>query len=339
MTTNISVPPASDPTVASPILKGRVVRTQSGFFFVEVDTRIIRCQISGKLKLEAQKAVSKAEAQRADIVALNDYVTLELNEDETGTIIAVEERERVLSRTAPGASVGTAHEEQQIILANTDQVVFVLAASNPTPNPRSLDRLLVMAEKAEIPSITICINKIDLANRDEVAATFKLYEQIGYTVLYLSAKEGLSMDVLRQQLFATPNTVSVLVGPSGVGKSSLLNALKSDLKLEIGEVSEATTKGKHTTRFSQLIRFPAGSYIADTPGIRSVAPWDIEPEELDNYFIEMRPFIEACKFADCSHRHEPGCAIRKAVKQGDVPASRYDSYLRLREELEDQYIN
>lgn len=315
------------------------MRTQSGFFFVEIDHRIIRCQISGKLKRDAQVAVSKAEAQRADIVALNDFVILELNEDETGTIVGVEERLHVLSRAAPGATVGTAHEEQQIILANTDCVVFVLAAINPTPKPRALDRLLVIAEKAEIPSIIICVNKIDLTDQEATQATFGVYETIGYPVVYLSAERGDNLAVLRSLLFQRPETVSVFVGPSGVGKSSLLNALKADLQLDIGEVSQATTKGKHTTRFSQLIKFPEGSYIADTPGIRAVAPWDVEPEELDSYFKEMRPFIAACKFADCSHRHEPGCAVTAAVETGDIPASRYDSYLRLREELEDQFIN
>lgn len=330
-TGDVSVPPS--------ILTGRVVRTQSGFFFVETSRGIITCQISGKMKIDAQRAVSKDESQRSDLVALNDKVVLELQEDNTGIITEVSERRHVLSRVAPGGYAGTSAEEQQIILANTDQVIFVLAATSPTPNPRALDRLLVIAEKAEIPSIAICINKIDLADEAKLRQQFDLYDQIGYPVVYISAKHDQNLDAMRTRLFEDgEGTVSVFVGPSGVGKSSLLNALKVDLELQTGEVSEATTKGKHTTRFSQLIKFPNGSYIADTPGIRSVAPWDIEPDELDTYFIEFEDFIARCKFGDCSHRHEPGCAVIGAVKSGDISNNRYESYLRLREELEDQYI-
>lgn len=321
------------------LLTGRVVRTQSGFFFVETPRGIITCQISGKLKNEAQRAVSKDESQRSDLVALNDMVSLELQSDGSGVITAVSPRRHVLSRTAPGAHLGTSAEEEQIILANTDQVIFVLAAKNPTPKPRALDRLLVMAEKAGIPSIVVCINKIDIANVKQTQATFAMYEQIGYPVVYLSALHGDNLDVLRQRLFDSENEkVSVFVGPSGVGKSSLLNALKTDLDLKIGAVSDATTKGKHTTRFSQLIHFSDGGYVADTPGIRTVAPWDIEPHELDNYFVEFREHIANCKFADCSHQHEPGCAVIAAVEAGEIPATRHDSYIRLREELEEHYI-
>lgn len=334
------VPVESSPSPPTEIVRlhGRVVRTQSGFFFVETEPGIITCQISGKMKIEAQRAISKDESQRSDLVALNDRVALELQDDGTGIIVDVDERRHVLSRVAPGAYVGTSAEEEQIILANTDQVIFVLAAKNPRPNPRTLDRLLIMAEKAEIPSIVICINKIDIADVDTLREKFSPYEQIGYRLITMSALTGENIAYMRSVLFDGDDKVSVFVGPSGVGKSSLLNALKADLTLQTAEVSDATTKGKHTTRFSQLIKFPEGGYVADTPGIRTVAPWDLEPDELDSYFVEFREHIPQCKFADCSHRHEPGCALIAAVEDKVVTAARYDSYLRLREELEEQYI-
>ncbi len=327
-------------TLDSPTaVSGRVVRTQSGFFTVELnDGRLIICQVSGRLKIDAQRAVSKEENQRRDLVALNDLVTVEITAPNQGMIIEVAERQHVLSRVSPGAAAGTSAESEQIILANTDQVVFVLAARKPNPNPRALDRMLVIAEKAEIPSIVICVNKIDLVEQVQMDDIFGLYQHIGYRVLYTSALRGDGIDELRTILTHDDHLVSVFSGPSGVGKSSLLNALQAGLSLETNDVSTSTTKGRHTTRFSQLIKFNDGGYVADTPGIRSVVPWDIEPHELDSYFIEMRPFIQQCKFADCSHRHEPGCAVLAAVEEGQVTAGRHDSYLRLRDELEEQFI-
>ncbi|NDJ86861.1 MAG: ribosome small subunit-dependent GTPase A, partial [Chloroflexi bacterium] len=309
------------PTVP-PTLTGRVIRTQSGFFTVETDHGNFTCQISGKLKNSVQRSVSKDTEQRGDLVALNDLVTIAPYDTNQAAIVDVTPRRNVLSRVAPGASVGTSAESEKIILANTDQVIIVLAARKPSPKPRALDRLLVIAEKAEIPSIVICITKMDLDKKGQVRETFKLYEEIGYPVYYVSAlSEGQpGVDAFRNVLIRDEYQVSVLTGPSGVGKSTLLNALEEGLRLETKSVSDATTKGRHTTRFSQLIKLEAGGYVADTPGIRSIAPWDIEPEELDGYYIEFRPFVERCKFADCSHVHEPGCAVIAAVEAGEISA-------------------
>lgn len=342
-TSSVPSPDASEiatpnPSRSSQILSGRVIRTQSGFFTVETPDGLITTQISGKVKIDAQRAESKDGLQRSDLVALNDIVKLERNNDGSGTIIEVQERHHVLSRVSPGATVGTSAESEQIILANTDQVIFVVAAKKPSPKPRALDRLLVIAEKAEIPSIIICVNKIDLVKQEKLESLFKTYEQIGYQVLYVSALTGDHIDTLKGFVTGDNDKVSVFTGASGVGKSSLLNALQEGLRLETKNVSTSTDKGRHTTRFSQLIRFEAGGYVADTPGIRSIAPWDIEPHELDGYFIEMRPYIEQCKFADCSHRHEPDCSVIQAVESGNIDRERYESYLRLREELEEQYV-
>jgi ribosome biogenesis GTPase len=328
---------ASPPAVSTEILTGRVVRSQSGFFIVETTHGSVTCQISGKLKLMTQRTAEKTDHLSSDVVALNDSVTIEINGPETGMIVEIAERHNVLSRVEPGTMVGTSAEREQIILANADQVILVMAARKPDPNPRALDRWLVIAEKAEIPSILICVNKMDLVKAQKLQATFAMYQEIGYPVIYTSALTGEGIDALRAKLM-DGEKVSVFTGPSGVGKSSLLNTLQPGLKLETAEVSDATAKGRHTTRFSQLIKFDAGGYVADTPGIRSIAPWDIEPGELDSYFIEMRPFIEQCKFADCSHRHEPDCAVRAAVADRLIYATRYESYKRLREELEEQYI-
>lgn len=309
-------------------LSGRVIKTHSGFYTVATPTETVVCQVAGRLK--------NTDALTSDLVALNDFVNLERQPDGTGLIIEVLPRTHSLSRVATSSAVGTSAETEQIIITNCDQAVFVLAAAQPHPQPRMLDRLLVAAEKAELPSIAICVNKCDLLAPEKAAAIFKVYEEIGYKVLYVSAKTGEGLDTLRELL---NGKVSVFTGPSGVGKSSLLNAIQAGLKLETGHVSEtAHHKGKHTTRFSQLIALDGGGYVADTPGIRALAPWDVEPDELDTYYREIAAYVEDCRFADCSHRHEPGCAVRAALSSGKITAERYDSYLRLREELEEQYV-
>ncbi len=303
---------------------GLVLKTQSGFYWVKTSLDVVMCQVAGRLK--------DTDELTSDLVALGDYVDIERHaEDDKGTIVRVHDRHNCLSRVDPSSAVGTSTETEQIIIANCDQAIFVLAAAQPAPQPRMLDRLLVAAERGKIPSIAVCVNKVDLMQSNP----FQIYEKIGYPVLYVSAKQQIGIDTLREFL---KDKVSVFTGPSGVGKSSLLNVLQPGLTLETSQVSQAHQKGRHTTRFSQLIPLAFGGYVADTPGIRALAPWDVEPHELDSYFREMRPFIEKCRFADCSHQHEPGCAVREAIEQGAITPERYDSYLRLREDLEEQYV-
>ncbi|HLY28276.1 MAG TPA: ribosome small subunit-dependent GTPase A, partial [Aggregatilineales bacterium] len=225
-------------------------------------------------------------------------------------------------------------EREQVIIANPEQAVFVYSAAQPSPHVRMLDRLLVAAEKAAIPSIAIAVNKIDL---DEKAAhdTFSTYEQIGYRVLYVSAELGTGIEDLRALL---TGKLSVFTGPSGVGKSSLLNSVQPGLGRAVSHVSAKLTKGRHTTVNAELIPLDGGGYVADTPGVRSIAVWDVEPDELDAYFRDIRPYVVNCKFNDCNHINEAGCAVRAAVEAGKIAPQRYDSYLRLRQELEDQYV-
>jgi ribosome biogenesis GTPase len=191
---------------------------------------------------------------------------------------------------------------------------------------RMLDRFLVIAEKGGIPAIIVA-NKVDLVGMDMAKKMFSVYPSLGYPVIYACAKSGEGVDELRKRLTAK---VSGLAGPSGVGKSSLLNAIQPGLGLAVREVSQAIQKGRHTTNVRELFPLEIGGYVADTPGLRSLALWDTEPEELDGYFPEIAPLVAGCAFSDCTHLHEPDCAVQAAVKDGRVHPQRYESYLRLR---------
>jgi len=250
-----------------------------------------------------------------------------------------------LSRLAPlaggrgsrrGDRKGYLAEREQVIVANPDQAVFVLACARPAPSLRMLDRLLVGAELQRIPPL-VCVNKVDLVDDVAAKALFGVYEEIGYSVLYTSAVTGEGVEVLRDRL---QGKISALMGPSGVGKTSLLNAMQPELGLRVKEVSEATEKGRHATVVPQLVSLDAGGWVADTPGIRALAFFDVDPEELDAYFPDIARWVPDCRFSDCTHTVEPGCAVQQAVMEGEVDDHRYESYVRLREEhqkLADMY--
>ncbi len=294
-------------------LQGLVIRAQSGFLTVETEAGEFTCRLRGKLKQDDAEG---------DIVAVGDRVSITPHDDGTGMIDKVYERSTVFSRTRTGIK----KDFRQILLANPDQIVIVFACAEPEPHLRMLDRFLVIAEKQKIEALIVA-NKLDLVTHQQAKDLFDLYEALGYTVLYTSAHSGEGVDALREGL---KDKISALAGPSGVGKSSLLNAVQPDLGLHVRAVSEATSKGRHTTQVRELFPLDVGGYVADMPGIRSLALWDTEPEELDAYFIEIRDLVAECQFNDCTHTHEPGCAVRKAVKEGEVAPERYTSYLRLR---------
>lgn len=295
------------------LLPGLIIRTQSGFFTVETALGPLVCQLRGRLK----------RGQRtSDLAAVGDRVHVRPAGEGRGVIEGVEPRQRVLSRRSPVPG----REAEQVIVANPDQAVFVFACADPAPNPRMLDRLLVAAERQAIPAL-ICANKIDLVGRKAAREVFGPYPDLGYPVVYTSARKGDGLRELRARL---EGKLSALAGPSGVGKSSLLNALQPGLELRTHTVREQTRKGHHTTVARELIALGGSTYVADTPGLRALALWDIEPEELDAYFPEIRPLVDACEFSDCSHLHEPGCAVIRAVERGEIRAARYDSYCRMR---------
>jgi ribosome biogenesis GTPase len=294
-------------------LRGLIIRSQSGFYTVKTETGSITCHLRGKLK----------QGKRlGDIVAVGDWVQVTLLSDISGMIETVEPRQRLLSRMAPTPR----GEYQQIIIANPDQAVFVFACAKPEPRLGMLDRFLVVAEKQNIP-VLIVANKVDLVGITLAQKLFSRYESVGYPLIYTSAQNGLGMmelaDMLRGKL-------TVFAGPSGAGKSSLLNSIQPGLGLAVRSVSQTTKKGRHTTVVRQLFPLIGGGYVADTPGLKAMALWDIQPEELDGYFPDLRALVGTCQFNDCTHTHEPGCAVLAAVERGEVHPERYASYVKMR---------
>jgi ribosome biogenesis GTPase / thiamine phosphate phosphatase len=300
-------------------LHGLVVRAQSGFFTVQTEQGVFVCRLRGRLK---------RGPRTGDLAALGDRVVVTLIDGETGMIEEVLPRQRALSRMAPTPR----GEYEQIIVANPDQAVLVFACEDPAPRLGMLDRFLVIAEKHGIPAAIIA-NKIDLVDQDEAEALFGHYPGLGYPVIYASAHSGAGVREIHELL---AGKLSVLVGPSGVGKSSLLNAMQPGLGLAVNEVSEATGKGRHTTVVRQLFPLESGGYVADTPGLKALALWDVETTELDGYFPELRERVMACAYNDCAHIDEPGCAVIEALECGEIHPRRYQSYLSMRTGAEEQ---
>lgn len=294
-----------------------MIRSQSGFFNVQTETGVLVCKLRGRLKQGNREG---------DLAAIGDKVAVSQIGEEEGLIESIEPRQRMISRMAPLAR----GEYEQIIIANPDQILLVFACAQPEPRLRMLDRFLIIAEQQKVPAVIVA-NKTDLVSVQEAENLFKHYAEIGYLLIYSSVPEKRGLNQLKEIL---AGKISALAGPSGAGKSSLLNAIQPGLGLSIQKVSETTGKGKHTTVASQLFALKSGGYVADTPGLKALALWDIEPEELDGYFPDISPLVAECQFSDCTHVHEPGCAVREAVERGSIHPQRYDSYLRLR--FEDQ---
>ena len=300
--------------MSEPLLSGWVSRMQSGFISVRTESAgEVVCRLRGRLKMNRFSG---------DIIAIGDRVRISVLTDGSGMIEEIEPRTHELARMAPTPR----GEFRQILFANPDQVVLVFACAQPAPRLRMLDRFLVICEKQQIP-LLIVANKVDLVGMEAAAEKFGVYARLGYPLLYTSVALKLGVDELHQCLLGK---LSGLAGPSGVGKSSLLNAIQPNLGLAVRSVSDLTTKGRHTTVVREMFPLVDGGFVADLPGLKSLALWDTEPEEIDGYFPDLRDLVAACQFSNCTHRSEPGCAVRSAVAQGSVHPERYESYLRMR---------
>jgi ribosome biogenesis GTPase len=298
--------------------EGVVLQGTGGVWHVRAD--------SGETHEASLRGRLKQEREETKKLAVGDRVILEI--DERGAVWSIAEilpRHSQLARRAPGEGQG-----ERIVAANVDQVVVVFAAAKPEPHRRMLDRFLVIAEANSLQS-RIVVNKIELVDREATERSFADYGAAGYPVHFTSVKQRLGLDELHDEL---AGKTSVLSGPSGVGKSSLMNAMYPGLDLRVGEISESVNKGRHTTVGALLHPLPDSGFVVDTPGLREVGMWGLASEHLDECFREFRPFIAECKFGNCTHRVEPGCAVKGAVSAGAISGERYDSYLRLRDEIE-----
>ena len=295
-----------------PLQKGTVVRSHGGHYYVQTNGQVVDCTVRGRIK---------RGRLTSDPIAVGDRVLWTPTEVGEGIVEEVLPRKSVLSRHPPPPRPPV----EQVIVANVDQVLVVFSLGSPPLNPLMLDRYLVACEAASLP-VLIVINKHDLYQEEADGEVLELYRGIGYALHTTSVVTGDGIEALRGLL---RGKLSVLAGPSGVGKSSLLNALWPHLDLRIGEISEYHDRGRHTTVVAELLNPEPDVYVADTPGLRQFRFWDIDPEQLEAFFPEMRPFLSQCRFTPCTHTHEPGCAIQAAVDRGEITELRYESYCRM----------
>lgn len=297
-------------------MKGLVIRNTGSWYTVLTDDgETVESKIKGNFRLKGIRSTNP--------VAVGDRVGIVRNQEGTAFINEIDDRRNYIIRKSPNLS-----KQSHIIAANVDQAVLIATVNFPVTSTTFIDRFLASAEAYRIP-VVLVLNKTDLMDEDdlrlqEMMAT--LYENIGYTCLQVSAETGMGLDQLKALL---KDKISVFSGNSGVGKSTLLNRLIPGLSLRTAELSEAHKMGMHTTTFSEMIRLPEGGWVIDTPGIKGFGTFDMEPGEISGYFREIFHFSKDCKYGNCTHTHEPGCAVLKAVEDHYIAASRYNSYVSM----------
>ena len=283
-------------------MTGTIIKAFNGYYYVKIDNNLIACKLRGRLK------------KTKFSLGVGDKVEYTLLEDNNGII------EEILPRTTL---------LQRPLVANVDQVILTFAAINPNINFDLLDKFLVLAEKSNL-HILICINKVDLVELDELKEKLSTYYSIGYNIKLISAQTGYNIENFKNELLGK---ISVFAGPSGVGKSSILNSISPNLKLTTGELSEKIARGKHTTRYAELLSLEENTFVVDTPGFSFTEFEHISESELPYYFPEFNDFIGKCKFNTCIHDKEPNCAIKEGVTEGLITTERYNSYLQILNEI------
>ncbi len=302
-------------------MKGLVIKNTGSWVTVRLEDNggIVNCKMRGVLRLKGMRCTNP--------VAVGDIVQVEDKGGEAPVVGAIEPRKNYIIRRASNLS-----KEFQIIAANLDQAVLVATLTNPETSTTFIDRFLATAEAYQVPAV-LAFNKIDLLTTDDLRQQLDelttLYSRIGYPVIAMSATAGDGVDELKSLL---GGKISLLSGNSGVGKSSIINLLVPDVNVRVGDVSHTHHKGMHTTTFSELLDLPGGGSIIDTPGVKAFGTIDFERAQVAHYFPEIFKISSDCRFNNCTHTHEPGCAVRDAVERGDIAFSRYTSYLSILEE-------
>lgn len=303
-------------------MHGLIIKNTGSWYTVKTDDgRIVECKVKGNFRLKGIRSTSP--------VAVGDYVDIIMNAEGTALISAIDDRKNYIIRKASNLS-----KQSQIIAANLDQALLIITIKQPETSTTFIDRFLAGAEAYRVP-VVLVFNKTDLLNDDEHSyqqQMVELYETIGYPCIEISAETGMGIDQLQTLL---KQKVTLVSGNSGVGKSTLINAIIPHADQRTAEISNAHGTGMHTTTFSEMIELAEGGYLIDTPGIKGFGTFDIEREELTSYFKEIFEFSKDCKFNNCTHTHEPGCAVLQAVENHYISASRYQSYLNMLEDKDD----
>ncbi|NDV83034.1 ribosome small subunit-dependent GTPase A [Bacteroides sp. 51] len=303
-------------------MKGLVIRNTGSWYHVKTnDGRIIECKIKGNFRLKEIKSTNP--------IAVGDYVQIAVNPEGTALITEIEDRKNYIVRRSSNLS-----KQSHILAANLDQCMLVVTVNYPETSTIFIDRFLASAEAYRVP-VKLIFNKVDAYNEEELQyleALITLYTHIGYPCFKISALRNEGIDTIKEEL---KGRVTLFSGHSGVGKSTLINHILPDVNIKTAEISSYHNKGTHTTTFSEMYPVPGDGYIIDTPGIKGFGTFDMEEEEISHYFPEIFKVSADCRYNNCTHRHEPGCAVRNAVEQHYISESRYTSYLNMLEDKEE----
>ncbi|MBF1538067.1 ribosome small subunit-dependent GTPase A [Segatella salivae] len=303
-------------------MKGLVIKNTGSWYSVKTDTgKVVECKIKGNFRLKGIRSTNP--------VAVGDNVEIALNSEGTAFITHIEERRNYIIRKSQNLS-----KQSHILAANVDQAFLIVTVNYPQTSTTFIDRFLASAEAYSVP-VVLVFNKCDILSDDErhyQQSMIHLYETIGYECREVSATTGEGVDGLHALL---KGKITLLSGNSGVGKSTLINKILPEANLRTAEISDAHNTGMHTTTFSEMLELPEGGYIIDTPGIKGFGTFNMEPEELTSYFPEIFHFSKGCKFSNCTHTHEPGCAVLKAIDDHYIAQSRYQSYLNMLEDKDE----